>query len=246
MTLLLQGAGIQALTVAPSVPVPLLDLEADTLALNDGDPVALWADQSGNGNDFTQIGTARPTYRAGGGNPYVEFDGVDDWMLGDNWPVLDNLSSMTAFLIGNLRLTSSGYDVIAKINNDGNDPGWDIGDFSNILAQTDGDNYLVATKGPSQNSIDLYTVHLVTIEKLSNSEYSFRYDGGAPDVAVGSTGTITTLANSAPMTLATTYSNNAGYEGMELGALRIYAPALSSTDRAAVEAELAARYGITL
>src|SRR6185436_20337393 len=30
----------------------LLDLEADTLLLSEGDPVSLWEDQSGNGNDF--------------------------------------------------------------------------------------------------------------------------------------------------------------------------------------------------
>src|SRR5512137_553106 len=64
MTILLQGAGLQVVaSVTPSGPTPLLDLEADTLVLSDGDPVSLWADQSGNGYDFTQSdSSARPSY----------------------------------------------------------------------------------------------------------------------------------------------------------------------------------------
>jgi hypothetical protein len=74
-------------------------LKADSLALNDGDPVGTWADSSGNGLDFTQ-GTAanKPTYiedvsstdRLGGlpaGTtsdlnplPVVRFDGSNDYL----------------------------------------------------------------------------------------------------------------------------------------------------------------------
>ncbi len=40
-------------------------VKADSLALNDGDPVGTWADQSGNGNDLVQATAAKkPTYKA--------------------------------------------------------------------------------------------------------------------------------------------------------------------------------------
>ena len=63
----------------------ILWLSADTIiGLVDTNPVALWPDQSGNGNDAIQ-GTAgkQPTYRTGiiNGLPIVRFDGIADIML---------------------------------------------------------------------------------------------------------------------------------------------------------------------
>jgi hypothetical protein len=47
----------------------------------DGDLVALIKDRSGNGHDLIQAtATKRPVYRTGGGKPYLQFDGVDDWL----------------------------------------------------------------------------------------------------------------------------------------------------------------------
>lgn len=40
-----------------------------------GDPVASWADDSGNSNDATATGTAQPTYQLDGSIPYLAFDG---------------------------------------------------------------------------------------------------------------------------------------------------------------------------
>lgn len=49
----------------------------------DGQSVARWNDKSGNGRDWTQATAAnRPTYRTSGGKSWVEFDGVNDWMVG--------------------------------------------------------------------------------------------------------------------------------------------------------------------
>jgi hypothetical protein len=60
-------------------------LKADALSLNDADPVSTWTDSSGNGRNFTQTGTARPTYKTTAGlfptnKPVVRFDGVDDYL----------------------------------------------------------------------------------------------------------------------------------------------------------------------
>lgn len=57
--------------------------KADSLTANDGDLIATWADQSGNGNTLTQAtDAAKPVYKVNvqNGQPVLRFDGVDDWM----------------------------------------------------------------------------------------------------------------------------------------------------------------------
>src|SRR5690242_17919770 len=75
---------------APAAPL-LLDLEADTLALADDDPVDTWPDESGNNNDALGAGGGAnsPVYKATagpGGKPCVRFDGVDFMNLTSNIP----------------------------------------------------------------------------------------------------------------------------------------------------------------
>jgi len=70
----------------PFTPANLSDLElwykADAITtLADGDPVAAWADSSGNGHDLSQSTAGyKPTYQTGelNGLPVVRFDGSDD------------------------------------------------------------------------------------------------------------------------------------------------------------------------
>lgn len=60
----------------------ILWLRADTITgLNDGDAVATWQDDSGQGNDVTQgVAANRPTYQTNerNGLPIVRFDGIND------------------------------------------------------------------------------------------------------------------------------------------------------------------------
>lgn len=55
--------------------------DADQItSLSDGDPVSTWPDESGNANDATGSGSARPLYKTAilNGLPVVRFDNVDD------------------------------------------------------------------------------------------------------------------------------------------------------------------------
>lgn len=58
-----------------------------TAVASDGDVVGTWKDWTSNGRDLTSVAndTTRPVYRAGGGYPYLEFDGSNDILrfLGD-------------------------------------------------------------------------------------------------------------------------------------------------------------------
>lgn len=62
----------------------LIWLDADQITgLSDGDPVATWEDESGNGNDFTQVtASRRPLWRASwvNGHAAVQFDGVKHFL----------------------------------------------------------------------------------------------------------------------------------------------------------------------
>lgn len=66
-----------------SQPELLFWLSADSLTLNNSDPVSVWNDISGNGRDFQQAASSnQPTYLNNGINtiPTVNFDGVDDFL----------------------------------------------------------------------------------------------------------------------------------------------------------------------
>lgn len=63
---------------------PSVWFKADALDLEDEDPVGVFPDSSGNGNDAAQGAfLAMPTYRSGGPNgmPFVSYDGIDDTLL---------------------------------------------------------------------------------------------------------------------------------------------------------------------
>lgn len=57
-------------------------LKADSLALSDNDPVSTWVDSSGSGNDATQAGALRPTYKTSivNGLPVVRFNGTSQYL----------------------------------------------------------------------------------------------------------------------------------------------------------------------
>lgn len=50
---------------------------SDLVGYNDTDPVGTWPDTAGS-SDATSAGSARPLYRTGSGQPYLQFDGTDD------------------------------------------------------------------------------------------------------------------------------------------------------------------------
>lgn len=250
MTILLQGAGTQTTVVTPVLPTPLLDLEADTLVLSNGDPVALWADQSGNGRDFTSTGTARPLKQTLTGYPAVVPDGINDYMLGSNFA--DNPGSFTVFCVVYCSNAASlGSPTVTKINNTGDGAGWSVYNIAGsiILQQAGGNDFIYQS---SNSSVIDDHLHVCALEKISNTELHFYFDGtlddGYPGGGTQTGSPVTNFSNSEAVRLwvegdGGTYN---GFGAAPLSAVRIYAPAPNSTIRAAIEAELATRYGITL
>ncbi len=89
-------------------------LDANQLSLSDSDPVATWADMSGNSNDFTQgNSTFQPVYVTASdlnGLPGVYFDGTNDFINSSSISALNSVKS-TTFSVTKLdagSLTASG------------------------------------------------------------------------------------------------------------------------------------------
>lgn len=233
-------ANVTAQTVTNNVTLPLpqvasamllLDLRASQLALSDGDPVSTWPDVSGDGRDFTQTGTARPTYRAGGGVPYLEFDGAEDWMLGPNFA--DNLSSFTVFVSANVDNGSDTTEIIYKIPSGIGTPGWlcffaDTG----FIVQTNSSNKL----HPAWQQAEGGTKAVYTYERSGQSSADFFYNGSNSLTSYFPVGTVTSIANAEPVRIG---YFSVVFTRMNLYAVLIYAPAPNATDRAAIETWLA-------
>lgn len=95
--------------------------KADSLSLNDSDPVASWSDSSGAGQTMSQ-GTSgnRPLYKTGiiNGLPAVRFDGTDDFLSGTitsdaqatNWFVVMKAADGTNYL----QIVYSGQEILRR------------------------------------------------------------------------------------------------------------------------------------
>lgn len=250
MTMLLQGAGLQTAASTPPATGLLLDLEADTLTAG---AVATWADQSGNGHDFTQAtGAAQPIAQLLGGYMFVVPDGVNDWMDGGQFA--DNLASFTIVLVSIYPIGSGVTLNKQDVNADWEYNGWEVGNSGDVqlTQQPPGGDY--SQFNQEQNiGLVIGDKHVFTIEKVSNTELNIYLDG-VFDNKFGSGNQVGPVITS----FATTESvklwveggvngpDNNGYSTEPLAAVRMYSPALDATTRAAAEAELAARYGITL
>lgn len=102
----------------PSDLSTLFKLSTDpTPNVVDGDPVGKILDKSGNGNDLIQATAGfRPIYRAGGGKPYLEFDGVDDRLGRAATQCVDPISGHWSAAVA-ARVTASAN--VGVLDNDG-------------------------------------------------------------------------------------------------------------------------------
>lgn len=220
----------------------LLDLQADALALADGDPVSTWADASGLARDFTQSGAARPIYHANdGGFPSVDLHpNIELWMLGPD--IANDSDSMTIFIVS--AYTAAGVNFgLSKILDGNSDAGWYIYSAgSYITLQDTGDNNQADVYGAISN---VENFHVLTYELANRSiplklyqDSILNADGDAPPSF--------SYSNAQPLRLGIRGDmiGVGAINGLKFRAVMIYEPAPNATDRAAIEAWLAAKYGV--
>lgn len=229
---------------------PILDLEADTgVSVSNVDKVNTWADQSGNGYNFTQTGTARPALATIGGYPCLQFDGVDDWMLGQNWATLDNMSSFTFFRVS--KQFGVGAAVMTKAANDQCDEpgsiGWVVWSFLAYIMNG------LDNRFTSQPPLPLPATPCILTHEFVSRTLAHGYVNGSSIGSLNPNGVqvgnpVTDYSTSEPVRIGAdgTLGDCDLLAAGSLFAIRIYSPALSDMQRVAVEQELANRYGITL
>jgi hypothetical protein len=87
--------------------------KADSLSLNDGDPVSTWLD-SNTSNNATATTTARPTYKTNifGSMPALLFNGTTNIMTCSGVTVFPNSIPWTFFLVYSLNPSGTGGEIL--------------------------------------------------------------------------------------------------------------------------------------
>ncbi len=206
---------------------PSLWLKADTLALNDGDPVTTWADQSGNGLDFSQAtSAAKPTFKVAiqNGLPVVQFDGVDDWMSG---ALLNNQAARTLYSVARgLGGSTHGRRLLAWTTNSGIQARSGVSEWFSTgpLAAFTGDNIL---------NWNVRVVKLTSVSSVTPYLNGTAGVTGDPDdIYAGGTDNLILGALPGPVNLM----------NCQFGELIVYNAAHSDSDRNNVEGYLKTRW----
>jgi len=209
--------------------------KADSLTLNDGDPIGTWADQSGNGNDLTATGNARPEYKINivNGKPAARFVSLTNYMTSSGTLANDPLTLIAAVSFDNVanggglfahqgagnayRYLWAGYDANTWRAWKGNSGSYDdiIGDSSQVTAQ--------------------FLIWTLVIQSDGTGEF---FINGATDG-----GNQITYDTNWEVGLGC--DDYRGFDG-DVAEAFVYDTALSDGDRATVESYLAGKYGITL
>lgn len=237
------GGGLELPQVASATL--LLDLQADTLMLADGDSVSIWADQSGNGHDFTQTGDAGPDVQTIDGYKAVVFDGIDDFMNGGEFA--DNLPEPFAvFTIAKYTGGDSNNNLISKLNFM-TYKGWAVQAWGAALYVGDdsGSNFVNVTNAASAN-FDSFEVRTAELDIFATHEAHVYINGDSSGESDYSVGTVLDYSVNDPVLIGV---DDGIFSNIAIQAILIYQITdLDNwpTDRAAIEAWLADRYGITL
>jgi hypothetical protein len=203
------------------------DSSAASMTL-DGTSLDAWKDKSGNGRDFTAAGAARPTLTAAGlnGLSVVTLDGNDQMTNATN---IVGLTSVSMFAVA-FNDGSQFGGVISSTAGTDSSPGLLVDQFhfacrglANLSRGTSGSGPIVATG-------------------IVSSGASAVFYGGLQadaDAASGSLAAVTTTA------IGTYRQTAANFLTGYIAEIVIFNTALSTTDRARVEAYLAAKWGIS-
>lgn len=211
---------------------PALWLAASTITgLNDGEAITTWADISGNGRDAAQA-TAdnKPTYQTNelNGYPVVRFDGSNDLLATGSFTLAQPVH---VFLVGKM----SGGAVDYRYFLDGL-AGNDRLSLYYIVASDDVGIYTATSAAEITVSADDESFYLWTA-LFSGASSRLRKDGGSDatgELAAATAGGVTIGAR-----------RDGSYPGgSDIAEIVIYDSALSDANRDAVEAYLAAKYGL--
>lgn len=204
--------------------------KADALTgLVDGDPVATWADQSGNARDLSQATSSkRPTYKTSiiGGKPVVRGDGVDDFLQSASFTNLG--ANVTIFVVGKMVALSGANTNICDGRTGGRATIVNVNGGFGVFG--DGCGFFSSGKTIST------TAHVLSVA-FGTTTAPFM-DGSAG----------TTASNGGGLAGVTVLGDNNGgtVSNFDMAEYIAYGRQLSSTERRQVEAYLGTKYAITV
>jgi hypothetical protein len=210
-----------------------------TTAAAVGSPVGQLLDKSGNSNHaVAPSDAARPILRQSGSLYYLEFDGVDDFLLTPNVPSLDFSSDFSLSLA--MRFTGpTGFKAIAGKFVSNQQTGYDIG-FSNGVprwAVRGTSNIDTGTSGiGNQTNVDL-----ALILSADPTQASREVNGTRVDRA----GTWTAVPATSGFAIGRRGSDGSSYASMRLHNLVLRGGALGA-DRERLRTYLGSKIGVTL
>jgi hypothetical protein len=200
--------------------------------LNDGDPVTTWTDSSVNGNNATQTGSARPTFKTSivNGKPVVRFVSASLQQL-NLASQITSLAPWTVFSVVSRPNTSSVLQTIAGIAAQG---------ANGLLIHSDDHIYFQDRTGVMNTSVPTGAAFHVITTNMQIGSAGFVYLDG------------TSLATSFGVSPQTGNFDNIGarqtpiYSDGDMAEIIIYNANLSGTDRANIEKYLGTKYAITV
>lgn len=193
--------------------------------LVDGASVSTWLDSSGNGNNATQTGTARPVFKQNvtANKPGVRFRSASQQFF--NIPAISSAGAYTCFTV---MLTSQGKVATAMGN---------VGGPAIILQNTDARMYTTDRAGYGHTPSPQGVSHVITATADGAGAISMWQDGTALSV---------TLAPNAYPAIDYTYLGLTGtsYPDCDWCEIIYYNRVLNSTERASVEKYLGTKYSL--
>lgn len=224
-------------------------LKADSLSLADGSQVASWADQTTNGNDFSQATSSRrPLWIANGlnGKPVLRFDGTDDFLSSSFLPATGANPRSVTMVINNLDYKNGSSDSVV-FSWGGTTTHFNAFGF-NAISPATGSRFANAFSIYSNNN-GSYRSFPTSPSADKSYVVTVNYNGSVAKLFVNSK-EIATLS----LTLNTTSVNNmrigsrfsTGYFKGDLAEMALYDDILSVSDQAKLECYLSRKYNIPL
>ncbi len=203
------------------------DTTKTSIAVDDGDVIGVWADQSGNENDAFQSVTARkPTLRLNvlNGRSVIRFDGVDDILA-----VTDNITdgTITVFCVLKKRVVDAGLIAYARTQKA-------IYGARSVAA----DEWGITLGGATEDSgsdVNSFTITAVVMRAANDADL---VTNGNVVTVVPAGGFANNVTN-----IGANIIGNANFDG-DISEFLIYDTPLSNANRELVETYLNGRYTI--
>lgn len=196
--------------------------------------VNAWNDQSGNANDFTAAGTARPSWEIYRNFPQIRFDEFDDVLTSGDFA--DNGSELCIFAVFTSGAAGRSLEILGKydsVNSSG--PFWVLySDNAN-----EGDFGVGDITASGRGNLELEQRYIVTGRYQSPSIIDYYLNGSKQDTTYDSYGSFSYSANHNNVFMGL-------WSRIQVSCILIFSPFPNEEDRIAITEWLARKYGVLI